>query len=214
MHFWISWCNFRYIFVMIRAARSMNENVPYWMHLFLKLVFTVFTFSLGLLMSKWIYCYSRTITRHSWGFLENGMGNKSKNPCYAYSVFWKSSGKLLHIRIIDIFDNKKILHHDFISRTVSHIHILLQIRCHQYWPEDNIPVTVFGDIVITKLVEDTQIDWTIRDLKIERVRLCLIFFKVPVQNCENCHQSTAKRSDFILKLIWLSRIFSILLYVH
>jgi len=30
-------------------------------------------------------------------------------------------------------------------------------------------VTVFGDIVITKLMEDIQIDWTIRDLKIERV---------------------------------------------
>ncbi|MEJ1277193.1 protein tyrosine phosphatase receptor type Q [Cricetulus griseus] len=42
------------------------------------------------------------------------------------------------------------------------------IRCHQYWPEDNKPVTVFGDIVITKLMEDIQIDWTIRDLKIER----------------------------------------------
>lgn len=47
--------------------------------------------------------------------------------------------------------------------------ISLQIRCHQYWPEDNKPVTVFGDIVITKLMEDIQIDWTIRDLKIERV---------------------------------------------
>ncbi|XP_069845283.1 phosphatidylinositol phosphatase PTPRQ [Dipodomys merriami] len=43
-----------------------------------------------------------------------------------------------------------------------------RIRCHQYWPEDNKPVTVFGDIVITKLMEDIQIDWTIRDLKIER----------------------------------------------
>ncbi|XP_075407342.1 phosphatidylinositol phosphatase PTPRQ isoform X1 [Tenrec ecaudatus] len=43
-----------------------------------------------------------------------------------------------------------------------------RIRCHQYWPEDNKPVTVFGDIVITKLMEDVQIDWTIRDLKIEK----------------------------------------------
>uniref|UniRef100_I3NAA0 Protein tyrosine phosphatase receptor type Q n=1 Tax=Ictidomys tridecemlineatus TaxID=43179 RepID=I3NAA0_ICTTR len=43
-----------------------------------------------------------------------------------------------------------------------------RIRCHQYWPEDNKPVTVFGDIVITKLMEDVQINWTIRDLKIER----------------------------------------------
>ncbi|KAM4748839.1 phosphatidylinositol phosphatase PTPRQ [Rhinophrynus dorsalis] len=43
-----------------------------------------------------------------------------------------------------------------------------RIRCHQYWPEDNKPVTVFGDIVITKVVEDIQIDWTTRDLKVER----------------------------------------------
>ncbi|XP_053319639.1 phosphatidylinositol phosphatase PTPRQ [Spea bombifrons] len=43
-----------------------------------------------------------------------------------------------------------------------------RVRCHQYWPEDNKPVTVFGDIVITKVVEDVQIDWTTRDLKVER----------------------------------------------
>ncbi|XP_061438720.1 phosphatidylinositol phosphatase PTPRQ [Rhineura floridana] len=49
-----------------------------------------------------------------------------------------------------------------------------RIRCHQYWPEDNIPVTVFGDIVITKLVEDIQIDWAIRDLKIERHGDCMM----------------------------------------
>uniref|UniRef100_A0A8C2SRE2 Phosphatidylinositol phosphatase PTPRQ n=1 Tax=Coturnix japonica TaxID=93934 RepID=A0A8C2SRE2_COTJA len=49
-----------------------------------------------------------------------------------------------------------------------------RIRCHQYWPEDNKPVTVFGDIVITKLVEDIQIDWTIRDLKIERHGDCMM----------------------------------------
>ncbi|KGL82713.1 Phosphatidylinositol phosphatase PTPRQ, partial [Tinamus guttatus] len=49
-----------------------------------------------------------------------------------------------------------------------------RIRCHQYWPEDNKPVTVFGDIVITKLMEDTQMDWTIRDLKIERLGDCMM----------------------------------------
>nr|XP_015286745.1 PREDICTED: phosphatidylinositol phosphatase PTPRQ isoform X1 [Macaca fascicularis] len=53
-----------------------------------------------------------------------------------------------------------------------------RIRCHQYWPEDNKPVTVFGDIVITKLMEDVQIDWTIRDLKIERHGDCMT-----VQQC-------------------------------
>ncbi|XP_074936839.1 phosphatidylinositol phosphatase PTPRQ isoform X3 [Phalacrocorax aristotelis] len=49
-----------------------------------------------------------------------------------------------------------------------------RIRCHQYWPEDNKPVTVFGDIVITKLMEDIQMDWTIRDLKIERHGDCMM----------------------------------------
>ncbi|KAM7056127.1 phosphatidylinositol phosphatase PTPRQ [Acridotheres tristis] len=53
-----------------------------------------------------------------------------------------------------------------------------RIRCHQYWPEDNKPVTVFGDIVITKLMEEIQIDWTIRDLKIERHGDCMM-----VQQC-------------------------------
>ncbi|KAG2460313.1 PTPRQ phosphatase, partial [Polypterus senegalus] len=44
----------------------------------------------------------------------------------------------------------------------------VSIRCHQYWPEDNKPVTVFGDIVITKLTENVQPDWTVRDLKVEK----------------------------------------------
>uniref|UniRef100_A0A8C7PNS5 Protein tyrosine phosphatase receptor type Q n=1 Tax=Oncorhynchus mykiss TaxID=8022 RepID=A0A8C7PNS5_ONCMY len=43
-----------------------------------------------------------------------------------------------------------------------------RIRCHQYWPEDNKPVTVFGDIIITKLTEDVYPDWTVRALKVER----------------------------------------------
>ncbi|KAJ8245395.1 hypothetical protein GJAV_G00270290 [Gymnothorax javanicus] len=43
-----------------------------------------------------------------------------------------------------------------------------RIRCHQYWPEDNKPVTVFGDIVITKLTEDVFPDWTVRVIKVEK----------------------------------------------
>ncbi|KAI7802135.1 putative phosphatidylinositol phosphatase PTPRQ-like [Triplophysa rosa] len=43
-----------------------------------------------------------------------------------------------------------------------------RIRCHQYWPEDNKPVTVFADIVITKLTEDVRPDWTVRSLRVER----------------------------------------------
>ncbi|KAL2093754.1 hypothetical protein ACEWY4_011066 [Coilia grayii] len=43
-----------------------------------------------------------------------------------------------------------------------------RIRCHQYWPEDNKPVTVFGDIIITKLDEKVTPDWTVRVLRVER----------------------------------------------
>ncbi|XP_058607826.1 phosphatidylinositol phosphatase PTPRQ isoform X2 [Onychostoma macrolepis] len=43
-----------------------------------------------------------------------------------------------------------------------------RIRCHQYWPEDNKPVTVFADIIITKLTEDVHPDWTVRALRVER----------------------------------------------
>uniref|UniRef100_A0A672PV90 Uncharacterized protein n=1 Tax=Sinocyclocheilus grahami TaxID=75366 RepID=A0A672PV90_SINGR len=34
--------------------------------------------------------------------------------------------------------------------------------CMCYWPEDNKPVTVFADIIITKLTEDVHPDWTVR----------------------------------------------------
>lgn len=47
---------------------------------------------------------------------------------------------------------------------------MFQIRCHQYWPEDNKPVTVFADIIITKLTEDVHPDWTVRALRVERVK--------------------------------------------
>ncbi|XP_051512787.1 phosphatidylinositol phosphatase PTPRQ-like [Myxocyprinus asiaticus] len=43
-----------------------------------------------------------------------------------------------------------------------------RIRCHQYWPEDNKPVTVFADIIITKLTEDVCPDWTVRAIRVER----------------------------------------------
>uniref|UniRef100_A0A671KH18 Phosphatidylinositol phosphatase PTPRQ-like n=1 Tax=Sinocyclocheilus anshuiensis TaxID=1608454 RepID=A0A671KH18_9TELE len=43
-----------------------------------------------------------------------------------------------------------------------------RIRCHQYWPEHNKPVTVFADIIITKLTEDVHPDWTVRALRVER----------------------------------------------
>ncbi|XP_073706317.1 phosphatidylinositol phosphatase PTPRQ [Garra rufa] len=43
-----------------------------------------------------------------------------------------------------------------------------RIRCHQYWPEDNKPVTVFADIIITKVTEDVHPDWTVRALRVER----------------------------------------------
>lgn len=64
-------------------------------------------FFLGLFMSKWIYCNSGTITRNSGWFLENGVGDKSKNTCDAYTVFWKRSGKLsvYQLTAFDIIGN-------------------------------------------------------------------------------------------------------------
>ncbi|KAF7224525.1 receptor type Q [Nothobranchius furzeri] len=43
-----------------------------------------------------------------------------------------------------------------------------RIRCHKYWPEDNKPVTVFSDFLISKVSEEVLPDWTIRTLKIEK----------------------------------------------
>ncbi|XP_063053937.1 phosphatidylinositol phosphatase PTPRQ [Engraulis encrasicolus] len=43
-----------------------------------------------------------------------------------------------------------------------------RIRCHQYWPEDSKPMTVFGHIIITKLDEKVTPDWIVRVLRVER----------------------------------------------
>lgn len=47
--------------------------------------------------------------------------------------------------------------------------VTFQIRCHKYWPEDNKPMSVFSDILISKVSEEVFPDWTIRTLKVEKV---------------------------------------------
>ncbi|XP_078139181.1 phosphatidylinositol phosphatase PTPRQ [Centroberyx gerrardi] len=49
-----------------------------------------------------------------------------------------------------------------------------RIRCNQYWPDDDKPLSVMGDIIITKLTEDVNPDWTIRALKVERYGECMV----------------------------------------
>uniref|UniRef100_A0A3Q1HCG0 Uncharacterized protein n=1 Tax=Anabas testudineus TaxID=64144 RepID=A0A3Q1HCG0_ANATE len=44
-----------------------------------------------------------------------------------------------------------------------------RIRCHKYWPEDNKPMTVFSDILISKVSEEVLPDWTVRTLKVEKL---------------------------------------------
>ncbi|XP_068595364.1 phosphatidylinositol phosphatase PTPRQ [Brachionichthys hirsutus] len=43
-----------------------------------------------------------------------------------------------------------------------------KIRCHKYWPEDNKPMSVFSDILISKVSEEVFPDWTVRTLKVEK----------------------------------------------
>ncbi|XP_036006075.1 phosphatidylinositol phosphatase PTPRQ [Fundulus heteroclitus] len=43
-----------------------------------------------------------------------------------------------------------------------------RIRCHKYWPEDHKPMTVFSDILISKVSEEVLPDWTVRTLKVEK----------------------------------------------
>uniref|UniRef100_M3ZNU9 Protein tyrosine phosphatase receptor type Q n=1 Tax=Xiphophorus maculatus TaxID=8083 RepID=M3ZNU9_XIPMA len=45
-----------------------------------------------------------------------------------------------------------------------------RIRCHKYWPEDNKPMTVFSDILISKVSEEVLPDWTVRTLKVEKLQ--------------------------------------------
>ncbi len=49
------------------------------------------------------------------------------------------------------------------------VRVTFQIRCHKYWPEDNKPMSVFSDILISKVSEEVLPDWTVRTLKVEKV---------------------------------------------
>ncbi|XP_055078550.1 phosphatidylinositol phosphatase PTPRQ [Periophthalmus magnuspinnatus] len=43
-----------------------------------------------------------------------------------------------------------------------------RIRCHKYWPEDDKPMSVFSDILVSKVSEEVFPDWTVRTLRVER----------------------------------------------
>lgn len=49
--------------------------------------------------------------------------------------------------------------------------VIFQIRCHKYWPEDNKPMSVFSDILVSKVSEEVFPDWTVRTLKVEKVKI-------------------------------------------
>lgn len=49
--------------------------------------------------------------------------------------------------------------------------LTFQIRCHKYWPEDNKPMSVFSDILVSKVSEEVSHDWTVRTLKVEKVKI-------------------------------------------
>lgn len=49
--------------------------------------------------------------------------------------------------------------------------VTFQIRCHKYWPEDNKPMSVFSDILVSKVSEEVLPDWTVRTLKVEKVKI-------------------------------------------
>lgn len=57
--------------------------------------------------------------------------------------------------------------------------LTFQIRCHKYWPEDNKPMSVFSDILVSKVSEEVSHDWTVRTLKVEKV-------KIPTQMYISC----------------------------
>ncbi|XP_029991434.1 phosphatidylinositol phosphatase PTPRQ [Sphaeramia orbicularis] len=41
-------------------------------------------------------------------------------------------------------------------------------RCHMYWPEDDKPMSVFSDLLISLVSEQVFPDWTVRTLRVER----------------------------------------------
>lgn len=55
-----------------------------------------------------------------------------------------------------------------------------QIRCHKYWPEDNKPMSVFSDILVSKVSEEVSHDWTVRTLKVEKVKIPKLVANVPI----------------------------------
>uniref|UniRef100_A0A3Q1F7L9 Phosphatidylinositol phosphatase PTPRQ-like n=1 Tax=Acanthochromis polyacanthus TaxID=80966 RepID=A0A3Q1F7L9_9TELE len=58
------------------------------------------------------------------------------------------------------------------TRTIAmltHCYEKGRVRCHQYWPDDdNKLMTVFSDILISKVSEEVLPDWTVRTLKVEK----------------------------------------------
>lgn len=67
-----------------------------------------------------------------------------------------------------------------LQRSEARVFMTFQIRCHKYWPEDNKPMSVFSDILVSKVSEEVSHDWTVRTLKVEKVKIPTHVTNVPI----------------------------------
>lgn len=122
-------------------------------------------------MSKRVHSHTGSSPWNCGRLLENDLGNRNPQHRHAHTVLWKRQSESWDIYTHSVlgFGPRRI-----VPVMGSNLHIFVfvvfQIRCHKYWPEDNKPMTVFSDILISKVSEEAFPDWTIRTLKVEKVQ--------------------------------------------
>lgn len=139
----------------------------------------------GLSLPQWVHRHPGSSARHCGWFLEDDLGNRHAHHRHADSVLRERQSECSKKRTAAA---EQLSWKDILSRfcrfsatltSVSsaakvwapYVFVTFQIRCHKYWPEDNKPMSVFSDILVSKVSEEILPDWTVRTLKVEKVKI-------------------------------------------
>lgn len=139
----------------------------------------------GLSLPQWVHRHPGSSARHCGWLLEDDLGNGHPHHRHADSVLRERQSECSKKHATAAEQPSwegslsRICRFSATLTSVSsaakvwapYVFVTFQIRCHKYWPEDNKPMSVFSDILVSKVSEEVLPDWTVRTLKVEKVKI-------------------------------------------
>lgn len=135
----------------------------------------------GLSLPQWVHCHPGSSAGHCGWLLEDDLGNRHPHRRHADSVLRERQSECSEMRHgcrTAVARGQTAAFTATLNPVSSaakvwapYVFVTFQIRCHKYWPEDSKPMSVFSDILVSKVSEEVFPDWTVRTLKVEKVKL-------------------------------------------